>query len=158
MSNKKIIILFACIIIVGFGGLLLAKTGNKQTATRTTPPTSVNKKTQSSQPSFVNFATLTDNGISSNQLAAVEYAYSQYITADKLPVHTVTLDTSSLQFPYRDPNNTSGVDSLSFKSTLDMNSVSAKVEYSGVNAARLYLYKSGTQELLYDSQMVDLYK
>jgi len=96
---------------------------------------------------------LTTKGLSNTQLEDFKQAIYQYSNSVKQKVNTVSIDASTIQRSYYDPENPSPT-SFSFTLHINQSAFSAKLIYSDLNAAQLILVDNSTGQQVYDSGVV----
>jgi hypothetical protein len=109
----------------------------------------------SADPEYINFDSLIDKGLSTDQATGIKYGFSQYNKSLPASVKTVTVDTESIRSAPRDRNNPSANSIVSFNVNLDDKTDRARVEFNGLSDVWLYLYdESGTA--LYESGLINI--
>jgi hypothetical protein len=109
----------------------------------------------SADPTFVNFDSLIDKGLSIDQSTALKYAFAQYNKTLPTALKTVTVDTESIRAAPRDRNNPTANSIISFDVELDHTTNKARVEFSGLSDVWLYLYNSAGAAQ-YESGLVNI--
>lgn len=100
---------------------------------------------------YSGFDVLTNNGLSTYQLEDVKQAFFLYSNSIKQKVSRVTLVNDSLVLGPYDSNSPNPISSSTFSVKVDDTALGAKLVYSGLSAAELYLYDQVSGGQLFDS-------
>jgi hypothetical protein len=96
---------------------------------------------------FDNLSDLLQYGITDEQVNNLEAAISKFSPE----ANKVSVDLSQLSLK----SDTDGNLTIHFLVTIDSQTYSAVMQYSGTSSIRLYLYGQGTTQQLYDSRVID---
>jgi hypothetical protein len=105
----------------------------------------------SGQPIYLGISNLVDAGLTDDQLLRLKYAFNNYFTQSKKNAKEVSIDVNSIVHGPHNPNSNSPF-SLNFNVTVDRSkTLKAKIEYTGLEDIRLFLYDQKTNTQIYDS-------
>ena len=99
---------------------------------------------------------LTNNGLSANQLEDVKQAFFLYSNSIKHKISQVTVLNDSLMLGPYNSNDPDPVSSSTFSIKIDNIELGAKLVYSGLSSAELYLYDQVGGKQLFDSGLLTL--
>jgi flagellar basal body-associated protein FliL len=167
--NRKIIIIliaFAVIVIAAVSLLSSHKGNNKtpnldsgryydaksgQTVSNPAGKAPDTYGTPSDQPIYLGISSFIDSGLSDDQLTRLKYAFYNYSIQNKKNIKEVSIDINSIKPGPHNPN-TNAPFTINFNVTFDRKATyRAKVEYSGLEDIRLFLYDQKTNAQIYDS-------
>jgi hypothetical protein len=101
------------------------------------------------EPSYKGFDPMIEEGVTNEQIESTKIALSKYFAALDKPVAIVEI--SDVDVVAHDRNSTSDSDIVNFAILYNGNLVKAKLEYSGSETARVYLYDMSSNKQLFDS-------
>jgi hypothetical protein len=111
--------------------------------------------TASGAPIYLGVSSLLDSGLTYDQLTKVKYAFSNYFTQNKKTVHEVSVNVNSITHGPRRKFSSDPYSDL-FNVTFDRkDTYKVRIEYTGLDDVRLYLYNQKTDVQVYDSGVLN---
>jgi hypothetical protein len=153
MQKKLVLIGSGVVVIIILAVLVSAYYSNNTQPSATTITTNPGNSPAASPPTFTGEDTLTNIGITSDQVSNMEQALEQYLSsAGKTPSQ---VGFKSVQKISVNKNAATPIWTIAFVIQLDNNDTyKAKMDYFNLNGIRLYLSSLDGSKLLYDSQNV----
>lgn len=103
---------------------------------------------------YINTDALINVGLSANQLLDMQQAFFLYSKSIDKEISQVTVMTDSLVLGPYDSNSPNPISSLIFNVKIDSTELGAKLVYSGLSTAELYLYDQVGGKQLFDSGLL----
>jgi len=152
MSIKiKLVILAVLAVAAIIFGILNA--ANHSNSSGPSPATTTSNTTSTNPPTFTGESSLTDIGITSEQLTNMEQALQQYLNANNITPSNIGF--GSLQKMPLDNTQSTPVWTVQFVVSIDGTAkYRATMKYFNITGVRLYLYDPTSNKLLYDSQNI----
>jgi len=114
--------------------------------------------TETNPPTYLGFSKLLDIGVTSFQVDATKESFYRYSKKDQKNIKEVSIFVDSIKAVYRDRDSADPNQTATFDVKIDRkDTLKAKLVYSELRVARLYLYDAKTNGVLFDSGNIDIY-
>jgi|GEM_PF-3488689 len=150
------VLLTAVVLILAHSGGNTPAGQSSAAPTPTPTPSPANPALGSSAPTYEGFDDLLNYGLSSDQESDLKYAFTKFAAAANLRV--TEIDLGSIAIAPHDSTSASTNSTATFTATINKTTIyQARLVYSNLTAAELYLNNPQTGAQIFDSGLIDVY-
>lgn len=146
-ADKKFFITLGILLLLLMVGLGVLSTISKHKSSlagelviSTSTTNDLPKSHPSFYPAFSGLSRFIDDGVTSDQVTGLKYAFYQYEQATQADFKKITVDDGSIATAPRDSNAPNLVNAMTFTVSIDGAPHKARMEYSGLSNITLSLY------------------